>query len=907
MIIINSNRATKFHFLLPYVCCLIFFLTLSSCTYLSQGLNPNHIDLADNNYNNAEKYFKKRQYKDAIKKYNASLKFNKKYRPKIAVRDLNKIGDCYKELRNFQKSEKAYLDALKIDKQYYDSSHPNISRDYYLLAELCFIFGKYSQCKQYIEKSLKIDRSRSSNNYSDIIRDLNILALLYDNLGQYDKALKAYKELISLIKEVYGEKNANMAKAYNNIAIAYYNKNNYDEAKRYSLQALKIDKYIEESNKNDIDDKHIYVARDLNNLGILYKNINNYTEAKSNYHRSLQIYEKNYGNDHPVVAAILCNIGLIYSNEKNFAEALDYLLRALIIAEANKEPELLWRVLNALREFYVIQNKPNESIFFGKRAVKIIQSQRLLISDLDNTLQNTFMTNKKNVYRGLARTLFQQGRYLEGFQIWQMLKDEEFFEFIEDSNLRGGKRTGYNIKNRRGSLLNRNKEKKIDDIKQEQQYAEGYNEVIDNIILLNKEYRQLCKNITINKKQRCQIINNDLKNTKKYFHHFLKSKKITLKNTLNSKKIKILYESRLKKISSFNSEYKPVIVIYLLHEKKIDILLLTPNIPIYCSKNLSSIDFSELIQKYIEKIKDYKSNEHLEVAKKLYSYIIKPIEKYINQYNANMIMFSLDGPLHNIPLSALYDGQRYVADKYCLSVYYPDIDYNIDVNKKNISLRASVFGVSKEIPPYKKLPSVKTELQGIRHYIKIAPSSFYLDEKFTKDNFINELNKKNNKELTKYKKNEIFHIASHFFLEEDSFLLLGDGNKLNIDDIEYNGHEYDFNDVELLTLSACNTGFTTKGSFENFGKLTLTLGCESTLATLWQVEDKSTALFMQYFYKLLTKDTPFYKSTAKAKALQEAQKYFITGKKNNFGISIPNEHYKHPYYWAPFILMGNWL
>jgi len=911
MITQNYSKNTKkcSELIISKICCLIFCIFLSSCHIISHDLDHSLIKIADNNYTIAEDFYVKRKFKDAIHHYKASLKFNKKYRPKVAVRDLIRIGDCYKELRNFDDSERFYFDALKIDQEHYDNNHPNISRDYYLLAKLNFMFGRYSQCKDHIEASLKIDRSIS--NYSDIIRDLNILALLYDSLGQYDKSISTYKELIALIREVYGEKNENMAKVLSNIAIAYANKNNFKEAIHHSKQSLKIDQFI-------LGNEHIYVARDLNNLGILYKRINNYSEAKSNYLLSLKIYEKNYGRDHPIVAAILCNMGIIYSKEKNYSESLDYLQRALIIAEKSKEPELLWRVLNTLREFYIIQDDPkkydpNKSIFWGKRAVSIIQNQRILISDLDKTLQKSFMTNKKSVYRELARTMFQQGRYLEGFQVWQMLKDEELFEFIDDSNSRGAN-NNINMTTRTSDFYDMTKKEEIDQTIHEKNEYKEYQKLKEDIILQEKEYNRFCNKIADKNSLRCKKIRENTVFVRKKFQDFLSKKKDIQQNSLNSNKITTLYSTLLEKFNSLKDGYRAVIVIYLYYNKEIDILLLMPDIPIYTTTNISSINIEKQIQDYLKEITDFKSNNHLKTAKKLYSYLFKPIEKYLNQYNANMVMFSLDGPLQNIPLAALYDGNHYVAEKYYLSLYDPDIHYQFDRNNKPIHLRASAFGVSKRITitivnkkreslkeTFKALPAVKAELNAISQYVEVTPCS-YLDEHFTKNKFA--------EELKKSKKNEIFHIASHFKLSNNlasSFLLLGDGNTLSIDEIQ---SEYKFNDIKLLTLSACNTGTYTaynNGKYECFGKFTLNRGCQSTLVTLWKVEDQGTALFMQYFYYFLTNGTPFYKSTTKAKALHKAQQYFIAGKKNNFGISFPDERYKHPYYWAPFILMGNWL
>ena len=68
-------------------------------------------------------------------------------------------------------------------------------------------------------------------------------------------------------------------------------------------------------------------------------------------------------------------------------------------------------------------------------------------------------------------------------------------------------------------------------------------------------------------------------------------------------------------------------------------------------------------------------------------------------------------------------------------------------------------------------------------------------------------------------------------------------------------------------------------------------GARSALATLWVVNDRASALLISEFYRQL-EDA----STSKAKALQQAQLLLLN-----------DRAYRHPGYWSPFLLIGNWL
>lgn len=111
--------------------------------------------------------------------------------------------------------------------------------------------------------------------------------------------------------------------------------------------------------------------------------------------------------------------------------------------------------------------------------------------------------------------------------------------------------------------------------------------------------------------------------------------------------------------------------------------------------------------------------------------------------------------------------------------------------------------------------------------------------------------------------------------------------------------QFSLNNIELLTLSACETfkgnelTLADSANIESLGALLYKRGAQSVLASLWNVADESTAPFMRRFYEIIKTQ-----KRTKAEALQQVQVEFQNGKAGE---------YQHPYFWAPFILMGNWL
>ena len=166
---------------------------------------------------------------------------------------------------------------------------------------------------------------------------------------------------------------------------------------------------------------------------------------------------------------------------------------------------------------------------------------------------------------------------------------------------------------------------------------------------------------------------------------------------------------------------------------------------------------------------------------------------------------------------------------------------------------------------------------------------------------------------------QVVHIASHFVLnpgdDSRSYLLLagkdnaGAGYHLTVADF-YHDEMMSLHKTDLLTLSACETGV---GGYAKDGRevdgLATTAqlkGAEAVISSLWAVNDSSTGDLMADFYKRWADGGS---KVMKVEALRQAQLDLLTGKIKpapDFADPDAPTSFAHPYYWAPFILMGNW-
>jgi len=298
------------------------------------------------------------------------------------------------------------------------------------------------------------------------------------------------------------------------------------------------------------------------------------------------------------------------------------------------------------------------------------------------------------------------------------------------------------------------------------------------------------------------------------------------------------------------------------------------------------------------------------LAKELYDILLAPVAKDLEANQAKTIMLSLVGTLRYLPFGVLYDGNSYIAEKY-RTVMYASVAKDKVILPAKESWKVAALGVSDKVhADFAALPGVADELKGIVRSDTggIIPGEIRLNKNFTESTM---------KESAK--RNSVTHIASHFKFapgtDRDSFLLLGDGSTMSLERIR-NGSF--FQESELLTLSACETAMGTTGKgieIEGFGAIAMNQGAKSVIATLWPVSDNSTAMLMKEFYRLKEE-----KKLPKVEALRQAQLALLNGtiqappkesspergsdrKRYSPDTTKP---YSHPYYWAPFILMGNW-
>ena len=325
-------------------------------------------------------------------------------------------------------------------------------------------------------------------------------------------------------------------------------------------------------------------------------------------------------------------------------------------------------------------------------------------------------------------------------------------------------------------------------------------------------------------------------------------------------------------------------IIYpVLLKDRIEILVTLPDGMMRYKVNVGYKKLAQQVIALRKSLESYqKGVDYKKSAQQLYTWLIKPVEADLQKQGIKTLVFVPDGPLRSIPMSILFDGKKFLVEKYAIATT-PSLFLTDPKPIERDKVQILIGGLTQSVQGFPALPNVDNEIKKIN---QMYPATVYKDEDFVLENIENEMAE------GAY---SIVHVATHAQFDRDhekSFLLAYD-DKMTMDQIEQSigVRKYTTAPLEMLVMSACQTAAGDDKAALGLAGVAVKAGARSALATLWFISDEATAELISEFYTQL-KNTKL----SKAQALRNAQLSLIKGKR-----------YQHPSYWAPFLMIGNWL
>ena len=329
---------------------------------------------------------------------------------------------------------------------------------------------------------------------------------------------------------------------------------------------------------------------------------------------------------------------------------------------------------------------------------------------------------------------------------------------------------------------------------------------------------------------------------------------------------------------------KTTAVLYpILFADRTELLVSLPNGMARVTVPVTAERLTQEVRAFRRLLEKRTTREYLPHAQQLYNWLIRPLEPSLAAFPIDTLVVVPDGSLRTIPLSALHDGKQFLISKYAVATT-PGLNLTDPRPLRRTRLKVLSAGLTEGVQGFPPLPNVALELRALEALYGRRP---LLNQAFLSSSLEKEMREQ---PFT------IVHIATHGKFEshvEDTFLLTFD-DKLTMNRLSQVVGFFRFRDepLELLTLSACETAVGDDRAALGLAGVAIKAGARSALATLWFINDEASSRLVVEFYQQLQKDP----SASKAVALQRAQ---VT--------LIQDLAYRHPGYWAPFLLLNNWL
>ncbi len=800
-------------------------------------------------------------------------------------KDYFDLGDRQKALDNFNQALLLYRKVGNRDGE--ATALGNIGTAYGYL-------GEGEKAHDFFSQAAQIYRQvRDNDGIANMLTDIGTAYLV---LGQPEKGIDYYNQALPLYRSTSNQ--YALSNLLNNIAVGEMKLKQWDKAIDQLNQAITIETAIHDRS---------HQANSLTFLGTAYIGLGQNQKALDALNQALAIHREVANPEGE--ALTLDRIGAAYQALGQNDKALQSIQSALETETPLADPFLQSRFLTNL----MLNRKkadPALAIFYGKESVNLLQKLRGSIQGMDKSLQASFLTSNQDTYHDLADLLIAQGRLPEAQQVLDLLKQQEYSDYT------------------RGEAANTLSPLTLTPA--EQQAASDYQKSTAQIVALGQEWADLRKvtSRTPDQETRYKQLSDQIQAANTGLNDYYKRLYTLLGTGSNANRQIADVKGNVSALNQALAKMPHTVALYtLVSSDRYRVIVVSGTTPVAREYAISQQDLNKKIAAF-EQVLRSRHSDPRPAAQELYNILVGPVKADLDLAHAETLVWSLDGALRYVPMAALFDGKQYLIEKYNTVTITPvSIPHLAD--KPDVSnMTATAMGISKKYET--DLPALKAVIGELNEVVKdpqvqgangVLPGTILLDSGFTQKAMEDQLSSPH----------AVVHIASHFVFkpgdDKQSYLLLADsaeaGKGFHLTVANFNDNpNLALDNTELLTLSACETGMSGSASdgreVDGLGTTALSKGAKAVISTLWEVDDSSTGALMADFYKRWAQGAG---KVEKVAALRQAQLDLLLGKSptgaprsdgSNRGLSVgddekPNpDGFAHPYYWAPFVLMGNW-
>ena len=859
--------------------------------------------------------------------------------PDVAT-SLNNLAVLYADKGEYERAEPIYQRALQIREATLGKNHPYVATSLNNLAIYYLEKGEYERAEPLCQRALQILETALGKNRPEVADSLNILGGIYRDQGAYERAEPLFQRALQILETALGKNHPEVATSLNNLAALYVDQGAYERAEPLHQRALQI-------RETGLGKNHPRVARSLTNLAALYVEQGAYERAEPMYQRALQIRESTLGKNHPDVAHSLRNLANLYTDEGVYEQAEPLYQRALQIWESalgDSHPEVA-QSLYDLAKLHVFQNHLAQALSLFERyfaiSEKRLRKEALVFSEARwANLLNMMHARDEILYNLLHERPSESSVRRLALSVALLHKGRSVGEIADASRIiyrslgEIDREAFQRLRTLRTQLAS------LSLSGPDQHSAADYQARL-------KELETQGDNLEAELAQRSSILR-------------AQRQLPALADVITRVGAALPNDGALIEIVAFAAH--PLVPPPGIVPSKI------PSIPAYLALvllpqgdiHVADLGPAAVIDSAVGRLRQalaHRNAPYLAAAHELYRLVFQPISSIIG--SQRQLFIAPDGQLSLVPFATLHDGQRFLADAYDFTYLTSGKDL---VRSANVEPSRSVMvfadpdfsslfparvntGAASALPAaapaersyalehffrqrspltdlaWPPLPGTRQEAEAIRRLVPEA--QLMLGAAATKEAFL---------QVTAP---GILHVATHGYFFEDpaappgtraigglaelaggpghippspllrSVLVLagagapvtkasaaGKASRRRVEDSLVTALEIagmNLWGTQLVMLAACQTGqgdVKLGQGVQGLRRAFTVAGAETLVTSLWTVDDATTREFMERYYQRLLA------GQGRARALREAME------------TIRSQHV-HPYYWAPFILVGN--
>ncbi len=819
----------------------------------------------------------------------------------IALENLAKL---YGQIGDYDQALTYYMQAKDILLQKGPNASGLVARIYNNLALLYQRVGNYEQALSLFTQAKDIFKKSGDGAQTQFATIINNMALVYIELGDYERALSLFIQVKDIFKTILGNTHPNFAAVLSNIADVYKQIGNLDLALSFELEAKDI-------RLQTLGKEHPSYASSLKTLASLQVEMGDYEKAQSLLLQAKTIHEKAFGQEHPNFALILNSLADLQIRMGNYPIAWEYLYRAIssmALVQVEQHFDKNW--LTQLEAVSYPSNTHIEEILTA-----LSQSYQLL--EQDSTISNPKL--KQQYVVDLALALLQKVRAqisTEQDKLRILLRTNQWVQrSIGILNLQTDQEKAFQLADQNKSVL------LLQASKSEAAYRMG--NLPDDLIWQNKRLlkQQAVLQAKLYEKNE-QAEKDSLRNLLNQVNQDIDLWQLEVKNNYPK-----YYELQYTQPNIATTEVQALLdpetalIEYMITDSILHIFKISSDKVDWHQEAIVDTILQQKVSAYHESLSNYElilkndakiHQKYTQLAHWMYQKLLQPILK--DESKIKNLIIVTDGVLGHLPFESFLveapSNEEYRNLHYVLRDYNISYNYSATLWKENkqqpkrkhngkmLAMAANYQKLNQGGSPANRSPSA----QQLRKVLEPLPAARAEVEAlaqqyqglFAFDSLASE-----QLIVEKAKEFAIIHLAMHGLLDEQRPMLSALALTENGDSLYDNfwqAHEISKMELQanLVVLSACETGY---GRFEegngiaSLARAFMYAGVPSLVVSLWQVNDQSTSIIMQYFYKHLAD------GKSKAQALQQAKLDYID--------AVNHPVAAHPAFWSPFILIGD--